>query len=142
MGYGIVRAIESLTGRPEPDFAVPDDVRYGDITNEYPSPGEETASRGSRANSPEAETYDREQYSGVEEVSGARLDSIEDRLIRLENAQQRENSFLTWEDLENELDRRFEIQDRAVQSLRGMVAHTDELLEQVIESVDSINVPA
>lgn len=39
--------------------------------------------------------------------------------------------------LEADIDRRFEVQNRSVQSLRTMVARTDELLEQVIEGIES-----
>lgn len=39
--------------------------------------------------------------------------------------------------LQAEIDRRFEVQNRSVQSLRTMIARTDELLEKVIESLES-----
>ena len=44
--------------------------------------------------------------------------------------------------LEDETDRRFEVQDRSVQSLRTMMARTDELLEQVIENIESLRITA
>lgn len=44
--------------------------------------------------------------------------------------------------LEEETDRRFEVQDRSVQSLRTMMARTDELLEQVIENIESLRITA
>jgi hypothetical protein len=39
--------------------------------------------------------------------------------------------------LEADIERRFEVQNRSVQSLRTMIARTDELLERVIESIES-----
>ncbi len=41
--------------------------------------------------------------------------------------------------MEAEIERRFEAQNRSVQSLRTMIARTDELLERVIESIESTN---
>ena len=41
-----------------------------------------------------------------------------------------------------DLERRLEIQDRSVQSLRTMIARTDELLEQVIENIESMRMTA
>jgi hypothetical protein len=34
------------------------------------------------------------------------------------------------------------VQDRSVQSLRTMMARTDELLEQVIENIESLRITA
>ena len=39
--------------------------------------------------------------------------------------------------LETDIERRFEVQNRSVQALRTMIARTDELLEQVIENIES-----
>jgi hypothetical protein len=44
--------------------------------------------------------------------------------------------------MEEEMDRRFQVQDRSVQSLRTMMARTDELLEQVIENIESLRITA
>jgi hypothetical protein len=44
--------------------------------------------------------------------------------------------------LDTDLQRRFDIQNRSVQSLRTMVARTDELLEQVLESIESVGTAA
>lgn len=44
--------------------------------------------------------------------------------------------------LDTDIQRRFDIQNRAVQSLRTMVARTDELLEQVLETIESAGIPA
>jgi hypothetical protein len=45
-------------------------------------------------------------------------------------------------DLNSDIERRFDVQNRSVQSLRTMIAHTDELLEQVLESIESASVSA
>lgn len=42
--------------------------------------------------------------------------------------------------LDTGIERRFEVQNRSVQSLRTMIARTDELLGQVIESIESADV--
>ena len=44
--------------------------------------------------------------------------------------------------LDTDIQRRFDIQNRSVQSLRTMVARTDELLEQVLETIESAAIPA
>lgn len=62
-----------------------------------------------------------------------RLDAIEQRLAQLESSHA---------DFSIELDRRFLNQDHAIQSLRAMVARTDELMEQVIENIESMHVGA
>jgi hypothetical protein len=44
--------------------------------------------------------------------------------------------------VDSNIERRFEVQNRSVQSLRTMVARTDELLEQVLESIEANSIPA
>lgn len=44
--------------------------------------------------------------------------------------------------LDGDIQRRFDVQNRSVQSLRTMVARTDELLEQVLETIESAGIPA
>jgi DNA anti-recombination protein RmuC len=44
--------------------------------------------------------------------------------------------------LDTDIARRFDIQNRSVQSLRTMVARTDALLEQVLETIESSGIPA
>ena len=44
--------------------------------------------------------------------------------------------------LDMDVQRRFDVQNRSVQSLRTMVARTDELLEQVLETIESNGIPA
>jgi hypothetical protein len=44
--------------------------------------------------------------------------------------------------MDTDIQRRFDIQNRSVQSLRTMVARTDELLEQVLETIESTGIPA
>ena len=42
--------------------------------------------------------------------------------------------------IHDDLETRLEVQDRSVQALREMIARTDELLEQVLESIESTGV--
>ena len=83
-----------------------------------------------------------------------RLEGMEERLIRMEKdleilvsplvtrAEQNEAMEQLARRLEADIERRFEVQNRSVQSLRTMVARTDELLEQVIESIESTSLTA
>jgi hypothetical protein len=127
MGYGIVLAVESLAGLSGPDSRQDDSWSSSpdSALPDFPPPG-----------SVEADPPD--PSSPPVSPSG----NIEERILRVEMAQQQMAQFLTREDLEVELNQRFAVQDRAVQSLRSMVAHTDELLEQVIESVESMHIDA
>ena len=97
--------------------------------------------------------------------NNVRLDSLEERLTRLETSLESLKSaprpepapatahFVTKAEmnaaleqlsgtLDSDIERRFDIQNRSVQSLRTMVARTDELLEQVLESIESSGIPA
>lgn len=103
------------------------------------------------------------------EPQPSRLDVVEERMIRMEKRLEvliaplerltartgpgGNEHFMTRGDLnaameqfsrklEAETERRFEIQDRSVQSLRTMMARTDELLEQVIENIESMRITA
>ncbi|HVY92373.1 MAG TPA: hypothetical protein VHA14_06485 [Bryobacteraceae bacterium] len=101
------------------------------------------------------------------EEKWSRLDLVEERLIRMEKRIEvliaplerltsrtaGGDNFVTKAELnsameqlsrrlEEETDRRFEVQDRSVQSLRTMMARTDELLEQVIENIESLRITA
>jgi hypothetical protein len=64
----------------------------------------------------------------------ARLEALERRLILLEAEQAAQPVWVTHAELE--------AQNQAVQSLRMMVARTDELLEQVIENIESMSIHA
>jgi hypothetical protein len=44
--------------------------------------------------------------------------------------------------MDADTERRFELQNQSIQSLRTMIAHTDALLEQVLESIESANTSA
>lgn len=46
------------------------------------------------------------------------------------------------DDISADLEHRLEVQNRSVQSLRSMIARTDELLEQVIENIESATLTA
>jgi hypothetical protein len=82
-----------------------------------------------------------------------RMESIEERLNRIEKDLTQSENFVTRAEqnaameqlasrLEADIERRFEVQNRSVQSLRTMVARTDELLERVIESIESTSLTA
>jgi hypothetical protein len=90
------------------------------------------------------------------------LDELERRLIRMEKSIAAltlpetcgsKEHFITREELDramqvlshdigSDIDRRLEVQNRSVQSLRSMIARTDELLEQVIENIESTQLTA
>ncbi len=90
-------------------------------------------------------------------ANGLRSDEMEARLARIEKrlellAKTGEH-FVTRAELsaamaqlstslDIDLERRLEVQNRSVQSLRTMVARTDELLEQVIENIESMSMTA
>ncbi len=74
----------------------------------------------------------------------ARLSRIEERLLHLETGidwVSRAEMEAAIEQLSgsmaSDLDCRFDVQNQSVQSLRTMIARTDELLEQVIENIES-----
>jgi len=83
-----------------------------------------------------------------------RLEGMEERLIPMEKdleilvsllvTRSEQNAALEQlaSRLEADIERRFEVQNRSVQSLRLMVARTDELLEQVIENIESTSLTA
>lgn len=85
-----------------------------------------------------------------EENGPSRLELIEERLVRMEKrlevqitrSELNEAMDQLSRRLEDETERRFEVQDRSVQSLRTMMARTDELLEQVIENIEAMRIPA
>ncbi len=127
------------------------------VFEEKPSPDRKTAPATPGYSAP----------NPVFEENRSRLELVEERLIRmekrievliapLERLTSRTTSvdnFVTKAELnaameqfsrrlEEETDRRFEVQDRSVQSLRTMMARTDELLEQVIENIESLRITA
>jgi len=138
VGYGVLKALDVLTPERPP------------LVSRTPDPAKPPA-----AAEPEATLR--------------RLDGVEERLIRMEKclevlaapveraaprASRREGEhFVTRAELnqameqlsgslETDMERRFEVQNRSVQSLRAMIARTDELLEQVIENIESVGVHA
>ena len=137
VGYGVVKALDAFA---------PDD-REAAREGSGPRPG--SASPDSRM-----------------EATVERLDSMEERLIRIEKGLESllkpaEPSapqgtgvlFVTHDELtaamgqisrsiEDDVERRFAVQNRSVQSLRTMIAHTDALLEHVLERIDSAEVRA
>jgi hypothetical protein len=141
VGYGIVKALDAFAG---------------DAGERVPQ-GEGSP----RQASPDATDPDNRI-----ETAMLRLDSMEERLIRIESGLEsllkpvepavpagREAFFVTHDELtaamaqisrsiEGDVERRFQVQNRSVQSLRTMIAHTDALLEHVLESIDSAEIHA
>ena len=73
------------------------------------------------------EAEERDAEENAELVTRAELDSALERITGT---------------IEAGIERRFEVQNLSVESLRTMIARTDELLEQVLESIESGGVSA
>lgn len=157
VGYGIVKAMDALAADSQTD-SLP-----GESGPE--AAAKPPAQKGAEPNTPPAN----HSPVNMQEVTLQRLACMEERLIRMEKglevltvpseriatrAQGRDGEhFVTRAELnaameqfssgvDAGIDRRFEVQNRSVQSLRTMIARTDELLEQVIESIESTGIPA
>jgi len=150
VGYGVGRALDVFS---------PDDEGSGppDQTNtENPKPGD---------HAPAAEATI-ERFDRVEQRLTRLENSVEALMTSIEHASNRSSApgsghdsaraaehFVTHAELDaameqfsgtldTDVQRRFDIQNRSVQSLRTMVARTDELLEQVLETIESNGIPA
>ena len=163
VGYGIVKAFDVLAPGGEGDYSrqthPPDPPQEQKTTTERPMPSAE------RKSAPATSNYSAPNPAFEEKWS--RLELVEERLIRMEKRIEvliaplerltsrtaGADNFVTKTELnaameqfsrrlEEETDRRFEVQDRSVQSLRTMMARTDELLEQVIENIESLRITA
>jgi hypothetical protein len=163
VGYGIVKALDVLAPERETE-----DFRQTSVADLPPRQRTPTESPMASADRRTASVTP--NYSGPNpgsEDKWARLDLVEERLIRMEkrievliaplerltSRSAGVDNFVTKAELnaameqfsrrlEDETDRRFEVQDRSVQSLRTMMARTDELLEQVIENIESLRITA
>jgi len=129
VGYGVVKALDALS--TEDDTPVPPE------TAQNSEPPERNSAKADQIR------------------LDSQLNGIEERLIRLERSIEHASSVVhvtrtelnaamdqLSSSLDAEIDRRFEVQNRSVQSLRTMMARTDELLEQVIENIESMSIPA
>jgi hypothetical protein len=163
VGYGMVKAFDVLGPGRQADYpnhpSAPNPPHVPPIATERPM----TSDRQTTPVTPGYSTPGRVS----EERGSSRLEQVEERLIRmekrievliapLERLTSRTaglDNFVTKAEfnstmeqfsrrLEEETDRRFEVQDRSVQSLRTMMARTDELLEQVIENIESLRITA
>jgi hypothetical protein len=163
VGYGIVKAFDALAPGWETDYSrqppPPDPPQEQQTTTERPMPAAD------RKTAPASSVYS--APNPVFEEKWSRLELVEERLIRMEKRIEvliaplerlssrtaNADSFVTKAELnaamehfarrlEEDTDRRFEVQDRSVQSLRTMMARTDELLEQVIENIESLRITA
>jgi hypothetical protein len=162
VGYGLVKAFDVLAPGREAAQA---------STAEPPSPARAPAQSPIREQRTTTEypmsAADQKKAPPVSEEKWSRLDLVEERLIRMEKRIEvliaplerltsrtgGSDNFVTRVELnsameqfsrklEQETERRFEVQDRSVQSLRTMMARTDELLEQVIENIESLRITA
>jgi len=143
VGYGVIKAMDVLA-----------------------SEGEEAASDSAQShNTKSTESHANARPDPAIQRLDGTLDVIEQRLIRMEKSIEAltpvqpmtppsgatpkpAEHFITQAELDRamqrlsddigaDVDRRFEVQNRSVQSLRAMIARTDELLEQVIENIES-----
>jgi hypothetical protein len=173
VGYGLVKAFDVLDPgresetRPvlEPDISRP--IPAVNAVREQRAATGLTMNPADQKKTTPASSVHAAVPSPVSEEKWARLDRVEDRLIRMEQrievligplerltAQSGGgDNFVTRAELnsameqfsrrlEAETERRFEVQDRSVQTLRTMMARTDELLEQVIENIESLRITA
>lgn len=143
VGYGVMRALEVF----EADFQ-PRNTQNDDATVKRLDDVEERLLRLEKrlealalpipAQSPDDVLVTRQEMNAAtERVSAAfKLESE-----RLSGALKSDMERLSGA-LDSDIERRFEVQNRSVQSLRTMVARTDELLEQVLESIESNSIPA
>ena len=163
VGYGVVKAFDALVPPRETDYPgkapVPEPPAEQKTTTERPMTSAE------RKTAPATTGYS--ALTPVFEEKWSRLELVEERLIRMEKRIEvliaplerltsrpaSVDNFVTKAELkaameqfssriEEETERRFEVQDRSVQSLRTMMARTDELLEQVIENIESLRITA
>jgi hypothetical protein len=147
VGYGVARALDAFSPdslsddfepKPAPDQTNADNLQPGD-------------------HAPAADTTI-QRFDLVEERLTRLENSVEALTASVEHASSRSSArtaehFVTRAELsaaleqfsstlDTDIQRRFDIQNRSVQSLRTMVARTDELLEQVLETIESTGIPA
>jgi hypothetical protein len=155
VGYGVARALDSFSPDGSADDFVPTTKPPVPTSTETPKPEirnpavEATIQRVDRVE---------ERLTRLESSVEALGSSVEAQIAALEHATSRSSArttehFVTRAELsaameqfastlDTDIQRRFDIQNRSVQSLRTMVARTDELLEQVLETIESSGIPA
>jgi hypothetical protein len=163
VGYGMAKAFDILGQGRETHF--PNHLTAPNPPH-VPEPASERPMTSDRHTAPVAPGYSASARVSEERAS-SRLEQVEERLIRMEKRIEvliaplerltsppaGINNFVTKAELnsameqfsrrlEEDTERRFEVQDRSVQSLRTMMARTDELLEQVIENIESLRITA
>jgi hypothetical protein len=161
VSYGIVKAFDALASNREPSHPHP--TPASDLPPEQKTTTERPMTSADRKTAPATAGYS--VPPPVSEEKWSRLDLVEERLIRMEKRIEvliaplerltarpaNVDNFVTKAEfhaameqfsrrIEDETERRFEVQDRSVQSLRTMMARTDELLEQVIENIESMRI--
>jgi hypothetical protein len=124
VGYGVVKALDALDGLQQEPPAPPMPIAEPEVTLKRLDGMEERLIRMEKS---------------LEVLALPLRRPVEDHVTRTElNAAIRKLSVT----VESDIERRFEVQDRSVQSLRTMIVRTDELLEQVLESIESTSIPA
>lgn len=148
MGYGVVKALDVMAEEPREEeaattgnsarFTVPaadsrmddhrmDDPRMDDMEARLVRIEKRLDALIALAPKPVEKPADPPVKTLEHLVTRSELDAAMDQLVA---------------NLQIDIERRFEVQNRSVQSLRTMVARTDELLEQVIENIESMGMPA
>ena len=157
VGYGVARALDSFGPESLSDdfIPIPDQKPPNQTNIENPKPATENPKQGDRTPGAEATI---QRVSRVEERLTRLENSVETLTASVEHASSRNlartaEHFITRAELsaameqfastlDTDIQRRFDIQNRSVQSLRTMVARTDELLEQVLETIESTGISA
>ena len=154
VGYGVARALDAFS----PDSGLDDftpNPNQNQTSTENPKPATENQKPVDQISATEAtiQRFDRmeERLTRLESSVEAQIASLEQAASR--NSARTAEHFVTRAELnaameqfastlDTDIQRRFDIQNRSVQSLRTMVARTDELLEQVLETIESTGIPA
>jgi len=160
VGYGMVKALDLLAAESGAGLqdAVPSKSK-----DAVPSKSKDAVPASLKDSVP-ASPSPAVSQGNTSDTTLHRLEAMEERLIRMEKdlgilvsperthgrtsedfvtrAEQNAAMEQLASRLEAEIERRFEVQNRSVQSLRTMIARTDELLEQVIERIESTSVSA
>lgn len=154
VGYGVIKALEVFetdfqSGKTQMDAATVkrlDDMEERLIRMEKSL---EALALPNPSQPPNDVFVTRQEMNAATERLSAALDSNSERLsAALDSNVERLSAALDSNmqrlstALDSDIERRFEVQNRSVQSLRTMVARTDELLEQVLESIEANSIPA
>jgi hypothetical protein len=172
VGYGVIKALDALHPYFPSNPPLADARDRKQAAADAPPSGDSAKSEipkasPARPDTPKPASPNVSEIDTPEAIR--RLDSLEEKLIRMEKcletlvaSAERTAPRAHWRNtehfvartelnlameqlsggLQTDIERRFEVQNRSVQSLRAMIIRTDELLEQVIEILESANVHA